>query len=148
MRNEYSTSRKGSLPTPDHLASFAAAGGQQPTFAFTSPSGSGSAPATPQREHAFASAAFGPSIVFSDGVVANLPAFVHLILNRKLWGSASVSVQEIVFESLARCVLHFIFSFWTPQLTARTAHAPHTTIGWWRTTNKRRSTSCGSGRPA
>ncbi|ELR13959.1 Beige/BEACH domain containing protein [Acanthamoeba castellanii str. Neff] len=103
MRNESSTSRKGSLPTPDHLASFAA-GGQQPTFAFTSPSGSGSAPATPQREHAFASAAFGPSIVFSDGVVANLPAFVHLILNRKLWGSASVSVQEIVFESLARLV--------------------------------------------
>jgi hypothetical protein len=145
MRNESSMSRKGSLPTPDHLASFAGGGGgQHPTF---TPSGSGSAPATPQREHAFASP-FGPSIVFSDGVVANLPAFVHLILNRKLWGSASVSVQEIVFESLARCVFHFLFSFWAPQLTARTAHAQHTTIGWWRTTNKRRSTSCGSGRPA
>ena len=114
MRNESSMSRKGSLPTPDHLASFAG-GGQQPTF---TPSGSGSAPATPQREHAFASA-FGPSIVFSDGVVANLPAFVHLILNRKLWGSASVSVQEIVFESLARCV-------WPFPLFVLDRNSPHT----------------------
>jgi hypothetical protein len=91
MRNE--SMRKGSLPTPDHLASFSA----------SSPSSQlpQSAAATPQREHAFASA-LGPSIVFSDGVVANLPALIHLILNRKLWSDASVRVQEIVFESLAR----------------------------------------------
>jgi len=42
------------------------------------------------------------SVVFTDGVVANLPAFVHLVLNRQVWKKAPEQVQEILFESLAR----------------------------------------------
>lgn len=41
---------------------------------------------------------------YSEGVVANLPAFVNLILNRRIWKKAPFKVQEILFESLAKLV--------------------------------------------
>jgi len=41
---------------------------------------------------------------YADGVVANLPAFINLILNRRIWKKASFQVQEILFETLAKLV--------------------------------------------
>lgn len=48
----------------------------------------------------------GPKLTqtYADGVVANLPAFINLILNRRIWKKASFQVQEILFESLAKLV--------------------------------------------
>jgi hypothetical protein len=41
---------------------------------------------------------------FAEGVVSNLPAFMYLILNRNIWKKAELSVQRMLYESLAKLV--------------------------------------------
>ena len=45
-----------------------------------------------------------PPTTYFEGVITNLPAFVNLILDRRIWKKAPLRVQEILYESLAKLV--------------------------------------------